>query len=112
VIRSIIRISAFVRKEIVDAVRQPLLLLALVVGPFLILLVFGAGLRETDPQLRALLVAPEETDIREQVEELRPGGAGGGTAAHRGGDLQRGGGTPSVALRRGRPGDRVPGRRR
>jgi ABC-2 type transport system permease protein len=70
VIRSIIRISAFVRKEIVDAVRQPLLLLALVVGPFLILLVFGAGLRETDPQLRALLVAPEETDIREQVESF------------------------------------------
>lgn len=69
-IRSVIRVSAFVRKEVVDALRQPLLLLALVVGPFLILLVFGAGLRDTDPQLRTLLVTPEESDIRDQVEEF------------------------------------------
>ena len=68
--RSVIRVFAFVRKEIVDVVRQPMLLLALVVGPFLILLAFGGGLREVDPQLRTLLVAPEESDIREQVEDF------------------------------------------
>jgi ABC-2 type transport system permease protein len=70
VVRSVIRISAFVRKEVVDVLRQPMLLLALVVGPFLILLAFGTGLREEDPQLRAVLVAPPDTDIREQVEDF------------------------------------------
>lgn len=69
-IRSAIRILAFVRKETVDVLRQPMLLLALVVGPFLILLAFGAGLREADPQLRTLLVAPEDSDIRDQVEDF------------------------------------------
>ena len=69
-IRSVIRVSAFVRKETVDFLRQPMLLLALVVGPFLILLAFGAGLRDTDPQLRTLLVAQQDADIRAQVEDF------------------------------------------
>jgi ABC-2 type transport system permease protein len=64
----VIRTFAFVRKELVDVVRQPMLLLALIVGPFLILLAFGAGLRETDPPLQTVLVASEESEVREQVE--------------------------------------------
>jgi ABC-2 type transport system permease protein len=66
----VVRTLAFVRKEITDVLRQPLLLLALIVGPFLILLAFGAGLRETDPPLRTELVAAEDSDVREQVEEF------------------------------------------
>jgi len=66
----LIRTFTFARKEFIDFGRQPMLLLALVVGPFLILLAFGAGLRDTDPQLRTVLVAPEDTDIRAQVEEF------------------------------------------
>ena len=50
-------LSALVRKATVDCIRQPVLLPALVVGPFLLLLAFGAGLRDTDPQLRTLSVA-------------------------------------------------------
>ena len=68
--RSLIRISAFVRKETVDVLRQPMLLLALVIGPFLILLAFGAGLRDADPQLRAVLVVQPDSDIRGQVEDF------------------------------------------
>ncbi|QBI18346.1 ABC transporter permease [Egibacter rhizosphaerae] len=68
--RAAVRALAFVRKEVVDVGRQPLLLLALVVGPFLILLVFGAGLREEDPPMRTAIVAPDDTEIREQVEEF------------------------------------------
>jgi ABC-2 type transport system permease protein len=64
----LIRSLAFVRKEVVDVVRQPMLLLALIVGPFLILLAFGAGLRETDPPLDTVLVASEDSEVREQVE--------------------------------------------
>ena len=36
----LIRVSAFVRKDIVEIVRQPQLLLGVVLGPFLLLLVF------------------------------------------------------------------------
>ena len=43
--RFIIRTSAFVSKELVEILRQTRLLLALVLGPFLILLLFGRGFR-------------------------------------------------------------------
>jgi ABC-2 type transport system permease protein len=69
-IRSPLRALAFVRKEIIDVGRQPLLILALIVGPFLILLAFGAGLRDADPQLRAALIVPEDSVLREQVEQF------------------------------------------
>lgn len=65
---TVIRTLAFVRKEVVDVVKQPMLLLALIVGPFLILLAFGTGLRETDPPLRTALVATEGSDVRGEVE--------------------------------------------
>jgi ABC-2 type transport system permease protein len=52
----------------VDAARQPLLLLALIAGPFLILLAFGAGLRESDPPLLAALIVSEDSEVREAVE--------------------------------------------
>lgn len=38
-----IRITAFLRKEVFEALRQPRLMLTLVGGPFLILLIFGFG---------------------------------------------------------------------
>ena len=41
VTRILIRISAFLRKEIVEIMRQPMLVLTLVLGPFLILLFFS-----------------------------------------------------------------------
>ncbi len=43
---SFIRASAFLRKEIVNVLRQPRLVLTLVLGPFVILLVYGLGFRE------------------------------------------------------------------
>lgn len=68
-IQSPLRALAFVRKEITDVGRQPLLILALIVGPFLILFVFGVGLRDTDPPLRTALVVAEDSELREQVDE-------------------------------------------
>lgn len=65
---SLIRVVAFVRKESIDVVRQPTLLLALIIGPFLILLAFGAGLRETDPPLRAALIVADSSEIRAEIE--------------------------------------------
>lgn len=63
-----IRTLAFVRKEVIDVVKQPMLLLALIIGPFLILLAFGAGLRETDPPLLTALVVSEQSEVRGEVE--------------------------------------------
>ena len=55
----VIRMSAFVRKELVEILRQPKLLLILVLGPFLVLGLFGAGLRDDDPPVRTVIVAPQ-----------------------------------------------------
>ncbi len=43
--RGIVRVFAFVRAELVGTLRQPRLLLMLVLGPFLVLLVFGIRAR-------------------------------------------------------------------
>ncbi len=56
-----IRSFAFVRKELLSVWRQPRLLLTLVVGPFLILFLFGLGYRQTPDPLRTLVVVPSES---------------------------------------------------
>jgi ABC-2 type transport system permease protein len=43
--RGIIRSSSFFRKEIFEILRQPRLVATLVLGPFLILFIFGIGYR-------------------------------------------------------------------
>ena len=66
----IIRSSAFVTKELAEILRQTRLLLALVLGPFLILLVFGLGFRNQARVLRTVFVVPNnESVIRQQVEQ-------------------------------------------
>lgn len=62
-VASAIRVSSFLRKEIVEIARQPRLVLTLVLGPFLVLLVFGAGLRDEDPEVRTVVVAPPNTPL-------------------------------------------------
>jgi ABC-2 type transport system permease protein len=68
--RRIVRTGAFVRKDIVQILRQPILMLALVLGPFLILLVFGVGLREDDPAVRTIFVAPRDSRMAAEVEQF------------------------------------------
>lgn len=68
--RSAIRASAFLRKEIVEVIRQPRLLVVLVLGPFLVLLLFGGGLREDDPSARTKFVVDEQSPIAEQIERF------------------------------------------
>jgi ABC-2 type transport system permease protein len=71
-IHSLIRISAFVTKEIAEVMRQPRLLLTLVLGPFLILLLFGVGYRNQARVLRTLFVTPADSPLRQQIEEYAP----------------------------------------
>jgi len=66
----IIRVSAFISKELVEILRQTRLLLVLVLGPFLILLLFGLGFRNEARVLRTLFVVPSgQEQIKEQVQE-------------------------------------------
>jgi ABC-2 type transport system permease protein len=54
--RSMIRASSFFRKEVFEILRQPRLVATLVIGPFLILFIFGIGYRNQPRALRTLFV--------------------------------------------------------
>jgi ABC-2 type transport system permease protein len=53
-----IRSFAFVRKEVVEIIRQPRLIALLVLGPFVLLLLFGAGYAKNAVVKKALFVGP------------------------------------------------------
>ena len=62
-LRPIIRLLALVNKEVLEVARQPALVAALVLGPFLILFVFGIGHRADRPPLTAQLVIPSSIEL-------------------------------------------------
>ncbi len=62
----IIRSSAFVKKELVEILRQTRLILALVLGPFLILLLFGLGYRNEARVLHTIFVLPNNSLLSKQ----------------------------------------------
>lgn len=62
------RVAGVVLKETNELIRQPGLLAILVVGPLLILLLFGSGVRPTDPAARSIFVTPvDEPELAEVV---------------------------------------------
>ena len=63
--KGIIRTSSFFFKEIWAAVRQPKLVLSVLLGPFLILAAFGVGYRGQTPQLDTILVLPNDQRLSE-----------------------------------------------
>ena len=67
--RFIIRTSSFLRKEIFEVLRQPRLLLTLVLGPFLILLVFGVGYRNEARKLRTIFVVQPNSPLADQIKQ-------------------------------------------
>lgn len=58
--KQIIRIVSFFTKEINEVRRQPRLVMSLLLGPSLILLLFGVGYRGGQPTMRAAIVVPPE----------------------------------------------------
>jgi ABC-2 type transport system permease protein len=62
-LRPIIRILAYVNKEVLEVGRQPALIAALVLGPFLILFIFGIGHRPDRPPLAGELVIPPGVEL-------------------------------------------------
>jgi ABC-2 type transport system permease protein len=69
--RGIIRTSSFFFKEIWSAVRQPRLILSVLLGPFLILAAFGIGYKGQTPELDTLLVLPNDQRLPEDPEAYR-----------------------------------------
>lgn len=67
---SIIRTSAFLGKELVEILRQTRLILTLVLGPFLIMLLFGIGYRNEARALRTLFVVKDNNPFKQQVENF------------------------------------------
>ncbi len=61
--RAILRPASFVGKEITQIRRQPQLILALIVAPFLVLLLFGIGYDGRTPPIRTVLVIPPGSDL-------------------------------------------------
>ena len=67
--RFLVRTTSFLRKEIAEIMRQPRLILTLVLGPFLILALFGIGYRNQARALRTLFVAPPDSAITRQIQD-------------------------------------------
>lgn len=65
-----LQMVAFLRKETLDIVRQPRLLLTLVLGPFAIMAIFGIGYRDTPTPMSTLFVAPEGSPFLEQIDRF------------------------------------------
>lgn len=64
------RTTAFIYKEIAEILRRPMLIITLVLGPFLILLLFGIGFRNEPRSLRTLfVVSSSDQAFVERVEE-------------------------------------------
>lgn len=68
--RFIIRASTFLRKELATVFRQPRLILTLILGPFLIMLLFGFAFQKEGRSLRTLFVIKEDSPFAQQVQEF------------------------------------------
>ncbi len=64
-----VRGLAFVRKELVEIRRQPALLVVMIAGPFLLLLLFGLGYKNTSYNLRTEFVGPRGSVFEDAVTE-------------------------------------------
>jgi ABC-2 type transport system permease protein len=70
-LKPIIRLLSFFSKEVNEVRRQPKLVLSLLLGPFLILLLFGIGYQGERPKLRTALVVPAQGVDQAELEALK-----------------------------------------
>src|SRR5512143_2514043 len=68
--KSLTYLLAFFSKEVSEVFRQPRLILSLILGPFLILLVFGISFTGGLPHFRMALVVPPNAVTHDQLNEL------------------------------------------
>jgi ABC-2 type transport system permease protein len=70
ILRFIVRSTTFLRKELVTIFRQPRLILTLILGPFLIMMLFGFAFRKEGRALRTLFVIDPKSPFAQQVEDF------------------------------------------
>ena len=73
----VVRLLAFVGKELVETVRRPGAILSLILGPFLIMAVFGLGYNGVKRPLETIIVAPPSSTLPGDAatyQELAGGG--------------------------------------
>src|SRR5215211_6195713 len=68
--RFIVRSTTFLSKELATVFRQPRLILTLILGPFLIMLLFGFAFQKEGRSLRTLFVVKQDSPFAGQVEEF------------------------------------------
>src|SRR5512141_3415284 len=68
--RFIFRSTTFLRKELATVFRQPRLILTLILGPFLIMLLFGFAFQKEGRSLRTLFVLSDNSPFAPQVQEF------------------------------------------
>lgn len=66
-----IRVLAFVRKDVVEIIRQPQLLVGVILGPFVLLLVFGASLGDLAPELETAVVVQRGNALFDVFQQFR-----------------------------------------
>jgi ABC-2 type transport system permease protein len=74
--RSLVRITSFSGKELRETLRRPGMLFALVLGPFLVMLIFGLGYTGQRQPFATEVVIPPNSDLPRDTEfysELAPG---------------------------------------
>ena len=73
---SLVRIAAFTTKELREVIRRPGALLSLILGPFLVMALFGLGYSGYRAPFATEIVVPAEGDFSrsaEDYEDLAPG---------------------------------------
>lgn len=63
----LVRLSSFFRKEVVEVLRQPKLVLTLILGPFLILLLFGLGYTNQQDPAKTIIVAQSDNELAKEI---------------------------------------------
>ena len=66
-----VRAAAFIGKEVNEVRRQPRLVLFLILGPFLILLLFGIGYQGEASTLSGIVVVPQNGEYSEDIQDYQ-----------------------------------------
>ncbi len=69
--KRLVRAGAFIGKEINEVRRQPRLVLSLILGPFLILLLFGIGYRGESGSLSGIFVLPNDGAYSQNIDDYQ-----------------------------------------
>lgn len=69
-LRPLIQVVAFAKKDMRVVLRQPRLLLVLVVGPFVLLFLFAAGYDQESTVLRTVFVGPPDSAYQQSIDRI------------------------------------------